>query len=312
MGNLLSIFIFLKRPWRKNVCVFYFLISLLLHCAYLNAVVLGTACIIGFNINVENSSAILCKLLNYTALLFATLIPTVHILASIDRLLISSQNVDTRLYSSKRLAYFSISISTSVCIIFNLHVLIGVNIEQFNLTTFVCSFGSSELYVNFVNYFLAILNCLFCLSMIILSVFSFKNVRRIRATPRQQRKQVRSMTKKDLQLLRCLFVQTIVYIFVSIIPSCYSVYELITKHQLRTPLQTAIINFLDKFFTFIYFIFYCSSFFIFVCLSKAFRQELKRSIWKILGKNVAVFREEENKPEIAVPTTNAVELIVRS
>ena len=53
--------------------------------------------------------------------------------------------------------------------------------------------------------------------MIILSIFAFKNVRHIRAIPRQQRHQIRSMTKKDFQLLRCLFVQDIVYIIFSII-----------------------------------------------------------------------------------------------
>jgi hypothetical protein len=310
IGNLLSILVFLKRSWRKNVCVFYFLISLLLHSAYLNTVVLGTACMMGFNINAQNSSVVLCKLLNYAAFLLATLIPTILILASIDRLLISSQNVDTRLYSSKRLAYFSISISAFVWIIFNLHVLIKVNIQQLDSTTFVCTYDLSEFYLNFVNYSLSIFNCLFCFLMIILSVLSFKNVRRIRAIPRQRLKQIRSMTKKDFQLLRCLFVQIIVYISVSIIPSSYSVYQLITKHQIRTPLQEAIINFLDKFFMFVFFIFHCSSFFIFVCVSKAFRQDLKRIIWKIFGKNSVVLREEENKPNIAMQNTIIVESIV--
>ena len=42
--------------------------------------------------------------------------------------------------------------------------------------------------------------------MIILCIFAFKNVRRIRAIPREKRHQIRSMTKKDFQLLRCLFV----------------------------------------------------------------------------------------------------------
>jgi hypothetical protein len=146
--------------------------------------------------------------------------------------------------------------------------------------------------------------------MIILSVLSFKNVRRIRAVPRQQRKQVRSMTKKDFQLLRCLFVQTVVYICVSIIPSAFSVYQLITQHEQRTPIQAAIINFFDNFRTFLYLTFYCSSFFIFVCVSRAFRQELKRIIWKVIGKNVIVFREEENKPEIDARNTNPVESVV--
>ncbi|CAF4916902.1 unnamed protein product [Rotaria sp. Silwood1] len=270
IGNLLSIFIFCKKSWRKNVCVFYFLIFLLLSSAYLNSTILGTALINGFQIYAQNSSVILCKLLHYTAVLFSTLLPTILILASIDRLLISSQNVDTRLYSSKRLAYFSISLSTFFWIIFNFQ---------------------------FVTYSLMIFNCFFCLFMIILSIFAYKNVRHIRCIPRNRQYQIRTMTKKDFQLLRCLFIQDIVYIFVSLIPALYSVYITSTKDQIRTPLEESIVYFLQSLFTFIYFTFYGSSFFIFFIVSKAFRHGLKRFIFKIIGKELMTLREEDNRQE---------------
>ncbi|CAF3436186.1 unnamed protein product [Rotaria sp. Silwood1] len=270
IGNLLSIFIFCKKSWRKNVCVFYFLIFLLLSSAYLNSTILGTAFINGFQIYAQNSSVILCKLLHYTAVLFSTLLPTILILASIDRLLISSQNVDTRLYSSKRLAYFSISLSTFFWIIFNFQ---------------------------FVTYSLMIFNCFFCLFMIILSIFAYKNVRHIRCISRNRQYQIRTMTKKDFQLLRCLFIQDIVYIFVSLIPALYSVYTTSTKDQIRTPLEESIVYFLQSLFTFIYFTFYGSSFFIFFIVSKAFRHGLKRFIFKIIGKELMTLREEDNRQE---------------
>ncbi|CAF2713325.1 unnamed protein product [Rotaria sp. Silwood2] len=297
IGNLISIFIFCKKSWRKNVCVFYFLIFLLLSSVYLNSIILGTAFINGFHIYAQNSSVLLCKLLHYTAVLFSTLLPTILILASIDRLLISSQNIDTRLYSSKRLAYFSISLSTFFWVVFNLHTLIKVNIQEIGPSIWDCYFDYSEWYLRFVTYSLMIFNCLFCFLMIILSIFAYKNIRHIRCIPRNQRKQVRSMTKKDFQLLRCLFVQDIVYISVSLVPALYSVYATSTRDQIRTPFEETIIYFLQNLFTFIYFTFYASSFFIFVTVSKAFRHELKRFIFKILGKDLAALREEDNKPE---------------
>ena len=298
IGNLLSIAIFLKKKWRKNVCVFYFLVSLLLSLVGLNCIVLASSFMTGWNINIQNSSVLLCKLLFYVSFVTATLTPTVLILASIDRLLISSQNIDTRLYSSKRLAYFLISISTIFWILFNLHTLIKVNIQQFGISYFVCYYDLSPFYLNFANYCLMIFNCIFCLLMIILSVLSLKNVRRIRAVPRQQRREVRSMTKKDFQLLRCLFAQDVVYISSSILSTVYAVYKIVTSDQRRTPLEQAIVDFLDKLFTFIFFIFYCSSFFIFVCVSKAFRQEVKQIIYRMVGKDVVVLRnEEEHQPK---------------
>ncbi|CAF0979734.1 unnamed protein product [Rotaria sp. Silwood1] len=297
IGNLLSIFIFCKKSWRKNVCVFYFLIFLLLSSAYLNSTILGTAFINGFQIYAQNSSVILCKLLHYTAVLFSTLLPTILILSSIDRLLISLQNVDTRLYSSKRLAYFSISLSTFFWIIFNLHILIKVNIQQISSNVLDCYFDYSTLYFQFVTYSLMIFNCFFCLFMIILSIFAYKNVRHIRCIPRNRQYQIRTMTKKDFQLLRCLFIQDIVYIFVSLIPALYSVYITSTKDQIRTPLEESIVYFLQSLFTFIYFTFYGSSFFIFFIVSKAFQHGLKRFIFKIIGKELMTLREEDNRQE---------------
>ncbi|CAF1238454.1 unnamed protein product [Adineta steineri] len=75
---------------------------------------LASIFIYGYNINIQNTNVVLCKIYLYFAFLFSSVTPTILILASIDRLLISSQNVDTHLYSSKRLAYFSISINELV------------------------------------------------------------------------------------------------------------------------------------------------------------------------------------------------------
>ncbi|CAF2577895.1 unnamed protein product [Rotaria sp. Silwood2] len=297
VGNLLSASVFMRKAWNKNVCVFYFLVSLVLSSMYLNSTILGTALINGFNINVQNSSVILCKLFFYVALLSSTLLPTVLILASIDRLLISSQNVETRLYSSKRLAYFSISVSTFFWIIFHIHILIKVNLQEIFSSQYFCDYDQSSFYVDSISYFLISFNTLVCWTMIILSIIVFKNIRHIRIFPRHQRNQIRSMTKKDFQLLRCLFVQDIIYITVSIFSSVFSIYIAATRNQILTPLQQAINDFLDNFFAFLYFMFYCVNFFIFVIISKVFRHELKRMIYKIFGKNLRAIREEDNRQE---------------
>jgi hypothetical protein len=133
--------------------------------------------------------------------------------------------------------------------------------------------------------------------MIILSIFAFKNVRRIRAVPQQQRQQIRTMTKKDFQLLRCLFAHDIVFIIFSIGSASFTVYQTATRNQTRTPLQSAIITFINNFGTFLRLIPYCASFYIFVAVSKSFRNELKRTIYKICGKGLVPIREEENKQE---------------
>jgi hypothetical protein len=308
IGNLLSAIVFFKKSWKKNVCVFYFLICLLLSTMYLNSTILGSCLISGFNINLINTSVIFCKIFFYIAYTAPALFPTVLILASIDRLLISSQNVDTRLYSSKRLAYFSVSISTFFWIVFQFHILIKVNIQQSGPSHFICYYDPSDVYLNFVSYSSLIFNCLFCLLMIILSIFSFKNIRRIRSIPRQQRNQIRTMTKKDFQLIRCLFAQDIVYIFLGVSANFYGVYNSATKDQLRTPLENAILNLLQTIFDFLFFAVYCTHFFVFFAVSKAFRNEIKRMVYKIFGKDSTAIRREENNQE--EPVRDNIELNV--
>jgi hypothetical protein len=200
IGNLISALIFSKKSWKKNVCVFYFNIYLLFSSCYINSSILTSIFTYGYNINLQNSNVVLCKIFYYVAFFFGTVPPSVLILASIDRLLISSQKVDTRLYSSKRLAYFSISLNTFFWIVFNFHILIKVNIQELYPSVFICYYDLSKMYLEFVNYSLMVINILFWFLMIILSVFAFKNIRHIRIVPRQQRNQIRSMTKKRFSI----------------------------------------------------------------------------------------------------------------
>jgi len=309
LGNLLSILIFIKKTWRKNVCVFYFSIYLICNTGFINFYMLSTVFINGYSINAQNSSVLLCKLYIYAGFLFSTLFPTILILASIDRLLISSQNVDTRLYSSKRLAYFSISISTIFWVIFFLHVLIKSSVYRLYAGFYFCYFDTTNNYVDFVSYSSLIINGLICLTIIILAIFAYKNVRRIRAIPaRQQRRQVRSMSKKDFQLLRCLYVHDIVYIVCSIPVNIYYVYETATKNIPRTAIRSAIENFSLNFFTFLHDIPYCISFLIFLFVSRAFQTELKRMVNMVFRRDIITIRsEEENNVK-----QNAVVVVVVS
>jgi hypothetical protein len=231
---------------------------------------------------------------------FVTVIlsPSVVVLASIDRLLISSQNVDTRLYSSKRLAYFSVSISTCFWIVYNSHLLIKVSIQELYPSYFICYYDLSKPYLNFVAYSTTIINLASCLLMIILCVFAFKNVRHIRTIPREKRNQIRPMTKKDFQLLRCLFAKSVVYVPSILLISVYNVYDTVTKEQMRTSLNQAIQDFLYNFVEFIFNIYYSADFFIFLIISKAFRHELKRMIYQVIDKDLMPIRDENRHEHI--------------
>ena len=309
IGNILSALIFHRKSWKKNVCVFYFKIYLLYNSLYINCILPPYTLVYGYNIKLYNSNTFLCKLYMYCTFLFSTLSPTVLILASIDRLLISSQNVNTRLYSSRRLAYFSISLGTSFWIFFQLHFLIKTNIQEYYPGVFLCYYDLSKSYLDFVIFSVLTINIFFCVVMSILSVLSFQNIRYIRPIPRQQSHQLRSMTKKDFQLLRCLFAQILLYTIFSIWINLYRVYSIMTKDRKYTLVEQTISDFLSNFGTFFSRFPYCVNFFIFTAVSKVFRQQVKRIFYKLIGKNLIIPREEEqwqNPVELHVVNVNTI------
>ena len=298
LGNILCALIFFQRSWRKNVCVFYFLSCLLFDTIYINVSLFGLILILGFQIDLTSSNVVLCKIYNYFSYLLVRLSPTILILASIDRLLISSQNVDTRLYSSKRLAYLLTSTSTIFWSIFFFHVLIKFDIQRAGIFASICFFDTTDMYANFFAYSLSIINILSFLAMIILSKLSFENVRRIRSIPRQQRQTTRMMHKKDFQLLRCLYARDILYIICTALLSIYSIYRFIPKSGMETDWQKQFDLFIFNLATFIRHVPSCLGLYIYIVFSKAFRQSCKRSIWKMLGKDFSdtqeMGQEEQN------------------
>ena len=304
IGNLLSAFVLLQKSWRKNVCVFYLLVDLLLSTIYLNSSILGTTLILGFNINLLLSNAILCKLFLYTSLWTTMLTPTILTVAAIDRLLLSSQNVDTRLYSSRRLAYFSVGIGTAFWLIFSLHGLIKGDIQHLGPTIAFCCYDSEKTYQQFISFSSMLFNIFFCFILLLLSAMSFKNVHRLRAIPRQQQQQrtrVRAMNKKDFQLLRCLFTQVIVYIICSAFPTGYSIYSIATRYQDRTLLQEILNSVVMNMLNLLYFTYHATSIFVFISISKAFRNELKRCVDKLIGKDLITIRTEDQQQQQSEP-----------
>ena len=297
IGNIFIILIFLQKTWRKNVCVFYLLICLLLDSMCINSTILGSIFINGFAIDLTNSSVIFCKIYNYLLLSLPTLSATILILASIDRLLISSQNVETRLYSSRRLAYLLISTNTVLWSIFFFHVLIKFDLQQFTPSASTCLFNTLEFYNNFLTYSMLTINVLLFVLMIVLSVLSFQNVRHIRSIPRRQRQTIRTMRKKDFQLLRCLLAKNIIYLTCDSVLFVYFIYSCIPKSQIQTSWDEDRDTFIFNVGSLIYQIPSCAGFYTYIVLSKAFRQSFKRLIWKIIGKDLPIIREEEQQDQ---------------
>ena len=295
LSNIICVMIFIRKTWRKNVCVFYFLTCLFFDCMNVNVSLLGSIVILGFNIDLTRSNVALCKIYNYLSLLLSTLSATILILASIDRLLISSQNIDTRLYSSRRLAYLLISVSTTLWSIFFIHILIQFDIQRIGFFASICLFDVMAIYADFIAYSMLIIDVVAFFLMIVLLTLSFKNVRRIRSIPRRQRQIGRTMHKKDFQLLRCLFAKDILYIVFNTFLCFYLIYKSIRKSQTQTIGQQQLDVFAFNLGYLIHQIPFCVSLYTYSLISRAFRQDFKRLVWKMIGKNNTVVTPEEGE-----------------
>jgi hypothetical protein len=303
IGNVLSAMVFFQKSWSKNVCVFYFKVYLVISSIYLNSTILGFTLLIGFNINVQHSNAILCKMFFYFLPGFiSTFLPTVLILGSIDRLLISSQNVNTRLYNSKCLAYIFISSTLLFWLPFNSHILMKIHIQKIGSSAVRCWYDFT-IHHDYVYYSLMINDLIFLFIIFILCIVSFKNVYRIRTVSREQRNRIQLITMKDLQVLRCLFIYNIIFIMSSICSAVYSIYNEVTNDKIRTSSEQAIRSFLTDLFTFIGFSFYSVIFFVFFIVSKGFRRKLKQLFGKCFRKKNPNRQNNVQRQTLATMTT---------
>lgn len=308
VGNLLTASIFLRRSWSRNVCVLYFQACLLVSLLYMNSTILGRILLVGYHINVLNFHVVICKLLPYSTFALGFLIPTILTLATIDRLLISSRDVDTRLYSSRRLAYFSIGTGSVFWLVFNVHILIKTGIQQLAPSHFTCYYELSHGYLQFVSYSIMSINTLLCVLTMILSALAFQNVRSNRPNRQQQRRQLRPMTKKDFQLLRCLFAQDVLYVSLSALVCVYFIYSTATQSRDRTLLEQAVDSFVSDFLGFFYYTFYCGHIFVYAYVSKAFRHELKRMVQKAMGSSVPPPPATEDCTHMIVVAVSTIEI----
>jgi hypothetical protein len=60
-----------------------------------------------------------------------------------------------------------------------------------------------------------------------------------------------------------------------------------------TPVEQDVVTFLNNFGSFLHYIPYCTSFGIFISVSKAFRQDVKQMVDRICGKNPLIIQTEE-------------------
>ncbi|CAF1438750.1 unnamed protein product [Adineta steineri] len=288
IGSISCIFnlmVFTKSTLRKNPCTICFIAVNSQNLIYYYVAVLVTTLSVGYDIDPSSISIHFCRFRFYVGYVFASWEATCLILASIDRTLVTSSKANTQKLSSRRLILISLISLGLFWMIFHIHALIFMEIEQFGPNYFVCYYRSGA-YTIFITYYLLLINGLLPpLTMAILGFVTVNNIRRVgRAALRIEAINGTTVTigrnhtlqSKDHQLIRMLLMDIIIYVISKTPLAIFYIYQQITQYQEKSLEQQAIEESILYFTYFLFFIENSISAYTNILVSSTYRTEIKR------------------------------------
>ena len=284
---ILNIIIFTKKNLRKNPCSIYLLAFNVNNFFMIYLTILLAILLYGYNLPLASYNIGCCRFSLYMSVLLDILSPFYLILASVDRVLVTSNNAETRRRSTRRLAYMCISGVTLFWVLVHIYALILGNIIQIAPNYFACYFTSATA-LTFVSYYtLIIRSILVPLIMATLAVWTVKNIRSIRharvapvasAITVTAEGGLNATRSKDRQLILILLSDIMIYIISISMLSGVIIYQQFTQYEVKSYEQIQIDLFLQSVAAFINHIRFCVECYANLVISKTFRNELKNTI----------------------------------
>ncbi len=281
---ILSLIVFTKKNLRKNPCSIYFIAYNLANLILIYSSILSVSLALGYGIAPGTSNLGYCRYNLYMAILLDVLSSSYLVLASIDRMLVTSSNSHRRQLSTRRLAYICIISVTLFWILFHSHVLFSANITEVASNNFVCALPAG-INVIFHSYYSLIVKALMIpLLMTIFGLLALKNLQRVRrnivapvltTTETIVRSHSQPSRSKDRQFCLILFTDISIYIIFSFMLSAILMYQQMTQYNVKSPFQTQVDLFLKYVATFINYISICIGCYTNIIISKTFRKSIK-------------------------------------
>ena len=283
----LSLIVFTKKNLRKSPCSLYFAAMSISNLILIYISVLITILQYGYNIMPTAHNLPLCRFTVYATFVFSTLSPFYLILASIDRVLITSPNARTRHRSTYRLACTCIIIGTLFWIIVHIHALVFGAIIEAAPNYFICYFQLGA-YFMFAGYYTFLIQGI--LVPFLLIIFGLWSIKNIRSMSRRRVAPVLSTTgitngdythpiqAKDRQLVLILLINICVYIIFGWMFPIFLIYQQITQNHVKSLVQSQIEVLISAVSIFSDYIPICIGCYTNVLASKTFRNEVKKTL----------------------------------
>jgi hypothetical protein len=281
---VLSLAVFTKKNLRKNPCAIYLIAYHIASLLLIYTTVLAQTLAKGYDVDPTLYNLVYCRFRFYTTLLFDVLGPSYLVLASIDRILLTSRNALTRQRSTPRLAYVCIMCVTLFWLFAESHTLAFCHITVLGPGYNFCYFQQGNYYAFISYYTVVVKGLLLPLLLLILGLWAIKNVRGLgRGAPfsvtgvagEQGVGVSRSTHSKDRQLFRILLVDVGVYLIFNSMMSVVLTYQQIFKDQSQTNDDFRIRGFLLLVSVFSGYIPSCIGFYNNLLVSTTFRHQAK-------------------------------------
>jgi hypothetical protein len=283
VSGILGLIVFTQKGLRRSPCSIYFTAYNFTILILIYASFLPITLEIGYSITPTVYNLFLCRLRLFTTFLLDCICPFYLLLASIDRVLVTSPNALTRQRSTHRLAYRSIIIGT-ICWIFGLsHVLVFSDIIPI-ANEFIC-YLKLGWYSMAIGYGSLAKEIIIPLLLAIFGLWSIKNIRNVHrvAVGSNSTSGIGNPTvnglntsrSKDRQLILMLLVDITIYIFFSLIMSITLMYEQVTLNRPKTDEVFQIGIFVKTVSMFTVHIPFCINSYANLLVSKTFRKEVK-------------------------------------
>ena len=290
LGNvscIVNLIVFTKKNLRKSPCSMYFIAYNISNFIIINFEILIMTLSLGYHTFDIASNLNFCRLNNYMTFIMDALSPSYLILASIDRILVTSQNALTRQRSTHRFACVCITTVTLFWVVFHIHILVRFNIAQTG-TDFSGCYSDWDTYLAFerlytvivrgigVPFLLAVLGCW--------TVRNLKRLGRVRdatlttTVDQQTRNESLLANTRNRQLILILLIEIATYLIFCLALTVILVYQQITPDTAGN-LEAIFTNvFILRMGIFCNYIPSCISCFNNLLASKTFRKEVKNTI----------------------------------
>ncbi|CAF1226126.1 unnamed protein product [Adineta steineri] len=176
---IINLIVFTQKNQRKSPCSIYLIAVNVANFLYIVLALLFLILTVGYGTDLTIYNLFMCRFYYYRSYLFDILSPFYLILASIDRVIVTSSNARTRQKSTLRLAYICIGCGTLFWIVFHCHALFLVDIQEIAPGYFMC-YARAGRYTLLLSYYSLFVKAIAVpLLMIIFGICTAENIRKL-------------------------------------------------------------------------------------------------------------------------------------